>query len=904
MAEAGVPAPNPNPVPGNDTVKLTATALDFPYPEVDDYFKLWFDCLGNSSLTCYNDNAVCFRYNKNEKQLTVNNIDLKFDANNQKCVITFKDANDNNKKYELTCTKSAYKILNKLFEGTNRQFNNFPHLYEEIQKSLQKKWKMPDDPIEFVGDNIMKIKLTDFSDAPFILYDINGKHLNYWAWDDNCLVSDTKDAVQYNNKNFDSTCTFSKNGIVTIDCAYNTNDKQHKKVVNGKITYSTVFQNIIDEVSAITGRDPVTIHDIADYFVLNIQPMEMDNNDRVVIKLSNKEHDERKLIYNPNNNTAYYSPVPGTEQPVTGVSFNPDQKTLNFKNNGVELEFKLNDTPGRQTIFECVKNSEESNHLEAIRKYVSAGAKIKHHTTNSGTLNRIKPVGNDNLIIGTADPSTYIVFDSCDINLVINGEPLGKFDNFYCKDGDLFFYNHDKDKLYKFNIGNNLKGQLGVAGFEEDNKLHTIDLKNKLGDTLDNLLKMEEKEKLVKEKNENEENEIEENEEGEDEIEKGIERKKEGIQYIEGKGITITSKDRNLIFSIDENDDNRIVVPIQDFLFGNLDKFEVCDQWDFSHYSLTYYDDALVLTNKNAFERGDEPLSPIIIDFKPMLKEQGLDAEQCPGLDDIKSFLIRIKAAEKKQDQGQQQGQFNENNDDCFLDAEDDIITAIYNNGPANVEKAAAYMELNDYINKYVDQEMNEDEVDAFIKIISLTDDDAVKNAIDKASKNENVNFNKIFVALMYFSEEEQIETFIQVFLEKFVENKQKGNNHDNNGIDMNAILGYEMLVRNLGLEKIKEGFKGIDLSDLIIVQNIEEGKKHKKEFGPLKKYIGSYKIRIPSKVEIESEENKHTMYKKPIVNKKKKKNIYDKTHKKIKSENYRHKPNISSSDLHSNLHF
>ena len=131
--------PEVQPVPAHPVVppvKLTTSKLDFPYPEVNGYFKLWFNCLSNRSLALYGNNTVCFRYNKNEKPLTVNNIALTFDANNKKCVITFTDTNDGNKKYELTCTGLAYKILHKLFEGETRQFNNFPNLYEEIQKSL------------------------------------------------------------------------------------------------------------------------------------------------------------------------------------------------------------------------------------------------------------------------------------------------------------------------------------------------------------------------------------------------------------------------------------------------------------------------------------------------------------------------------------------------------------------------------------------------------------------------------------------------------------------------------------------------------------------------------------------------------------------------------------------------
>ena len=185
-------------------------------------------------------------------------------------------------------------------------------------------------------------------------------------------------------------------------------------------------------------------------------------------------------------------------------------------------------------------------------------------------------------------------------------------------------------------------------------------------------------------------------------------KKSKKIKYFTGEKITITSKDKNLIFSLDEKDENQITVPINDFLFGNLTNFDGLHKTQ--QYSVAYYDDALVLEHKTDHNR-----SPIIIDFKPILKQQGLDAEQRPELDDIKSFLIRIKAAEKQQNQGQ--GQFNENNDDRFLDAEDDIISAIYNNGK-NITTAAAYMELNDYINEYAGQEMNQHEIDAFIQII------------------------------------------------------------------------------------------------------------------------------------------------------------------------------------------
>ena len=274
-----------------------------------------------------------------------------------------------------------------------------------------------------------------------------------------------------------------------------------------------------------------------------------------------------------------------------------------------------------------------------------------------------------------------------------------------------------------------------------------------------------------------------------------------GIKYITGKEITIANEGENLVFSLDENGENKITIPIRDFLFGNLAAFTCQRKNEDCH--ITYYDDALVLEHKT-----DDPnsRSTIIIDFKQMLQEQNLDTEQYQGLNDMKSFLIRIKAAEKKQQEQEKEQLQQPDDNDYFFEVENDIISTIYNNGK-NIRKAAAYMHLNDYINAYADQEMTEDEINFFIDIFgSLNDEGALVNIIENQIKanqqpnNKKVDFNKIFIALMCIAEPEQVQTFTDVFIEEYkTQNiRQEG---DSNWPEMNALIAYGYITNDQNQE-------------------------------------------------------------------------------------------------------
>ena len=271
-----------------------------------------------------------------------------------------------------------------------------------------------------------------------------------------------------------------------------------------------------------------------------------------------------------------------------------------------------------------------------------------------------------------------------------------------------------------------------------------------------------------------------------------------GIKYITGKEITIANEGENLIFSLDEKGENKITIPIQDFLFGNLAAFTCKRKKEDPH--ITYYDDALVLEHKT-----DDPnsRSTIIIDFKQMLQEQGLDAGRYTGLDDMKSFLIRIKAAEKKQQARRRSQQ--PDDDDYFFAVENDIISTIYNNGE-NIEKAAAYMHLNDYINEYADQEMTEDEINFFIDIFgSLNNINELAYKIgaqiqENIQEDKNVDFNKIFIALICIAEPEQVQAFTNVFIEKY-KKLQNIQQEGDNWPEINALIAYGFITNDQNQE-------------------------------------------------------------------------------------------------------
>ena len=700
---------------------------------------------------------------------TVGRLSLKLNDNGKTVDISF---NVEGEGYIIQISGDGHEMLKYLLElkqGQEWMFNAFKDLWDELMIRANKKCKMPES-IKITDNKILKIPLTDLG-YPEIIYDTISGTVDLRGWDNMAWryskISDKIDHLTANK----GKCIFHENGAVMVECS---NDIEGKNppapLFKGNVKYSKSFTKMINEIISSKKGNPeqqVSIKDIADYLTLNIQPIELDKDGNMVIKLSNKEEEDgRKLEYNPSTKKAYYINLSGTAEEVKDVSFDPDEKTLSFQaKNNVKITFNLNGTLTTRQIYEALKTSQmHDDPLEVIYNNKWGKNNTKDHLPL--TIKTVQNVDGDNYIIKMEDDKSYLVFNTTKKQFIYVNNENRVFSNLDCfyKNDELLFSGQEYNKTFRFRINENAE-QFFNANPYKDDKLRPC--------KPESIINFKHVNEIAKQKQNN------------DEL----------IQYDEGKEITIQSDGEQLEFCLYRKGENKInfVIPIKDFLFDNLENYQC--EYNGQRYSVTYHDDALVLESLDKEEDG--VLQPIIIDFKTMLQEQGLDAEQCPDRNDMKSLLIRIKAAKKKQNQAQ--GQFGQI-DDCFFEAEDDIISAIYNNGESDedIEKAAAYMHLNDYINEYADQKMTEDEIKFFIDIFdSLNDSDALAEKIEDQIKkniqaNKNVNFNKIFIALMYIAEPEQVQEFTNVFIGKYSQNIQQ--DEYSNSPEINALMAYGLI--------------------------------------------------------------------------------------------------------------
>ena len=269
-------------------------------------------------------------------------------------------------------------------------------------------------------------------------------------------------------------------------------------------------------------------------------------------------------------------------------------------------------------------------------------------------------------------------------------------------------------------------------------------------------------------------------------------------QRLQQLGIEFNDGDQKLHFYLNDDKKNYISIGIKDFLFGNQGEFKA--RIDGYEYPVRYEDDALLIGYQ------DEGFM-YIFDFKQMLNNAELDSNNYPYLDDMKGLLTRVIAAQKK---SQAQGQFQQNNDDDLVqEAEDEIISAIYTDtereNNKRIKEAAAYMHLNDYINGYADKELTNDERGVLKKICeALSDPDRLDNKIQNAIESQDIDLNKIFIALMYIAKDPNaLQHFYKTVVEKCYYEKIQKKDKSLEKIDMNAVFSYGALFLNENLEKI-----------------------------------------------------------------------------------------------------
>ena len=615
---------------------------------------------------------------------------------------------------------------------------------------------------------------------------------------------------------------------------------QHSEFIIYDNGFSTEFKKFLDMFTSVDVKKP--------------QIVENQKTMTIYLSKNNDPENDPKIVYDYENHETYYIDALGNQSKLENVSFDFKKNNINLvvDNNVVQsIPIQTIDPDVQQIFQDCIDVFNKDNHLEAISRYcifnqILESNKKQEKELLSTEINDIKRTDNNKIFI-TDGGKNMIIYDIKDQTFksihtetiaeskmpkVISGNAC-----FFYKNNTLYLYNTQDQKYISLTIPDDLLPKFN-NNLNKDNKLHPIDLVKCLMNEKNN----EEREKsetrikyrpkivkLSKEKSKNENENNENSEESSISDSKNEEEnkntyfdltpkitnkrysglniyktdtmnfnsnpanQKEPIEYKEAQSLSIIGNFNELMFHFDDRyDDNVFWIPIQDFIFGNLAEFRCYYNNDVYH--ITYYDDALVLESKN-----NPNASPIIIDFKQMLQKQNLDTKRYPDLDDMKSFLIRIKAAEKKQQAQEQKEQLKQDND-YFFDVENDIISTIYSNGK-NIRKAAAYMHLNDYINEYANQEMTENEINFFIDIFgSLNNEDALADIIDNQIKanqqanDQNVDFNKIFIALMYIQSQERLSKFTNVFIEKYKEAIRDKNYNDHELINMNAVYSYYIL--------------------------------------------------------------------------------------------------------------